>query len=540
MRARVLSLLLTLALLLPLCAGAETAAQSAADQEMPAVRILLRRLELTDRIDLTLEGLYTATGGAEIAFPRGAEVQLQVRADKIYLYWRGMSVCMGSEAVFTRHSAEEGTENCLRIAPWSAAYPGDLRLTVSGGQIQPVLTIGVEDYLLGVVPYEMSDDFPLEALKAQAVCARTYALAHLDPEKAWDMEDTTNNQVFKGVSGDNRNAERAIRETAGVVGTYKGALAECYYSASNGGQTELVEHVWTGLGDWSYYAMVDDPYDLANPASPVRTARLTRDPGSWPEEFKALAAEAAAKVMRSNRLIGAEDTVRPIALEGASLATPRFEAPSRLMTELVLTVLCDLGEAEERAQITLPVFPGVMDTLGLRLNPRLDNELLTLTEEKDGWTLASRRYGNGVGMSQRGAQYMAQHEGKLFHEILSFYYPGMTLMRVQHGGIALPTLDPQLARTPGPAATPTPRPTLMPVTGALPEGAWLASVEGVAEDSSLNLRAEPSLASQIVMRLYAHQRLMVLETCEDPAWVHVRTDSAEGYVMAEFLQRVEE
>ena len=100
-------------------------------------------------------------------------------------------------------------------------------------------TLSVEDYLLGVVPYEMSNSFPLEALKAQAVCARTYALSHVRGDPYYDLEDTTNDQVFRGVNLTYGNAIQAVRDTAGVVGTYKGELASCYYSASNGGQTEL-------------------------------------------------------------------------------------------------------------------------------------------------------------------------------------------------------------------------------------------------------------------------------------------------------------
>ena len=80
----------------------------------------------------------------------------------------------------------------------------------------------------------------------------------------------------------------------------------------------------------------------------------------------------------------------------------------------------------------------------------------------------------------------------------------------------------------------------MPVTTAdIPEGAWLASVEYIEDDSSLNLRAEPNQGSEILRRLYKHQQLIVLETCEDPAWVHVRTDVMEGYVMVSFLEPVE-
>ena len=88
------------------------------------------------------------------------------------------------------------------------------------------------------------------------------------------------------------------------------------------------------------------------------------------------------------------------------------------------------------------------------------------------------------------------------------------------------------------AATPTPRPTLMPVTEDLPEGAWLAEVENIDDDSSLNLRAEPSPAAEILMRLFRHQKLIVLENAEVDGWVKVKTDATEGYVMLSFLQRI--
>ena len=80
----------------------------------------------------------------------------------------------------------------------------------------------------------------------------------------------------------------------------------------------------------------------------------------------------------------------------------------------------------------------------------------------------------------------------------------------------------------------------MPVTtDGMPDGAWIASVENIEDDSSLNLRKEPSPSAEILMRLYKHQKLMVLEICDDPAWAHVRTDAAEGYVMISFLERAE-
>ncbi len=188
--------------------------------------------------------------------------------------------------------------------------------------------------------------------------------------------------------------------------------------------------------------------------------------------------------------------------------------------------------------LTLDVFPQLVRALEISISGS-DNEMLTLTETDSAFRLEARRFGHGVGMSQRGAQWMAAMYNKTYAEILAFYYPGMELMRTGSAQPALPTVQPELAATPGPPATPTPRPTLMPVTGELPAGAYLAAVTGIEDDSSLNLRAEPNTASEIIMRLYKHQQLVVLETCEDPAWVKVRTDVVEGYVMVSFLEKLD-
>ena len=95
----------------------------------------------------------------------------------------------------------------------------------------------------------------------------------------------------------NDRTERAIRETRGVCGFYRDQLAQCYYSASNGGQTELVETVWPTDEDFGYYAFGEDPYDVANPDSVVRTFEMKKAYGGggnrapmpsaacWPRSF---------------------------------------------------------------------------------------------------------------------------------------------------------------------------------------------------------------------------------------------------------------
>ena len=125
----------------------------------------------------------------------------------------------------------------------------------------------------------MSDSFPLEALKAQAVAARTYAMGRkwVSATRDYDVVDTTQDQVYKGLDADYTNVIAAVEATRGVVGTYNGGFAMCYYTASNGGQTALATDIWGGEGDYGYLAMVDDPYDLENPSSLVNSVTFAGD-----------------------------------------------------------------------------------------------------------------------------------------------------------------------------------------------------------------------------------------------------------------------
>ena len=168
-----------------------------------------------------------------------------------------MSAALDSSLTLSRRD-DSGEPPALRVGfNASGVYPGDLSLTVVDGQIQPVLSLSIEDYLLGVVPNEMSDSFPIEALKAQAICARTYAMRKIGSSGAWDVVDTTNDQVFRAVQPSNKNSAQAVADTAGLIITSGGKLIEAWYSASNGGQTELPLHVWGGTNYADCYAMKD-------------------------------------------------------------------------------------------------------------------------------------------------------------------------------------------------------------------------------------------------------------------------------------------
>lgn len=591
---RCLALLLMLAL--PLCAAqAQDMTLPSAGARDQTVRVYLSRLNLTDRMDLTLVSAYSVhtQAGAQLHFQAGSEVAVLLRDGALYLYYEGMSQLAGQSVTLLRDTAEG--ESGFRLTNYPALYAGDLQIDVVDGKVRPILSVHVEDYLLGVVPYEMSDSFPLEALKAQAVAARTYALRSQDPSQPYDLVDTTNDQVYRGYLPGNDQTERAIQETRGVCGFYRDQLAQCYYSASNGGQTELVETVWPTDEDFGYYAFGDDPYDVENPDSVVRTFEIKKTYGEEETAPYALRNLLATQLFDQLTALGYDPAPESVRVDGVSAVSVSGAASedNKYMTRLTLTVsisgrtrknapapVADLNAEEvslfevvdetpsptptvqttgfmpvvtvtpsptptpvygpftpieEPFTLELDIFPTAEQALGLDITAHYDNELWSVRETDDAYIVEARRFGHGVGMSQRGAQWMAAEYGKTYQEIIAFYYPGLTLMRYEDQPAQMTQPEAALAVTPGPAPTPTPRPTLMPMTLTPQEGQWLATVTEIDDDSSLNLRKTPDLGGEILMRLYKGQQLLVLERCPQEGWVKVRTDVAEGYVVEDYL-----
>ena len=554
---------------------------SASAQNEPILRVYLRRLQLTDSARIDVSGTYMLEDGSML-FGDGTQMTVVLRSGQLVLHVGQVAMQMGDSMKLIRCESEPSGGLSIN---GSNLYEGDLRLTVASDVIRPVLYIHVEDYLLGVVPYEMGDSFPLEALKAQAVAARTYALRKSGSDGDYDVEDTTNDQAFRGRSASSPLSEQAVRETEGLVGTYKGKLAECFYSASNGGQTELGQHVWpTSEPDaYGYMDMRDDPYDYENDASVVKRYTVTKKAAKTGvgEALHIALAEALAPELTAMGKEASADCVRIDEVLSVEAITPRFEGDSRLMTEMRFALRLsvrdclyrDPGEPaatptpaasaspeptptptprptatpaysaytalDDVFTVVLPVFPTVEQAMGLSISTA-KNELITVTDIGSAFMIESRRYGHGVGMSQRGAEQMARRYGKTCEDILAFYYPGMTVERYALDRQPLPTPDMAIMATPEPTPSPTPRPTFMPVsTDKLPKGAYLAIVTNIDDDSSLNLRESPSLSAQVLRRLLKNQQLVVLST-DQSGWAHVRTDVVEGYVRSEYLQSVQQ
>jgi SpoIID/LytB domain protein len=160
------------------------------------------------------------------------------------------------------------------------AYRGQIQVNVGSGRLQVVNNVGLEPYLYGVVPREVPNSWPAEALKAQAVVARSYALA-VRKTGAFDLYADTRSQVYGGIAAEKPPTNAAVEATAGQVLLYNGRVATTFFFSTSGGRTANVEDAWRGGEPTPYLVSVVDPFDSASPHHswgplPFTAARLQK------------------------------------------------------------------------------------------------------------------------------------------------------------------------------------------------------------------------------------------------------------------------
>jgi stage II sporulation protein D len=147
----------------------------------------------------------------------------------------------------------------------SGLYRGAAEIRTEGAGVTAINVLDIDSYVRGVVAGEMPSSWPLEALKAQAVTARTYALATRKTTGLFDQYPDTRSQVYRGVTGESVRSDAAVRETAGRVLMYGGEPAVTYYFSTSGGHTENVEFSFIGSLSKPWLVGVPDPYDNHSP-----------------------------------------------------------------------------------------------------------------------------------------------------------------------------------------------------------------------------------------------------------------------------------
>jgi SpoIID/LytB domain protein len=143
-------------------------------------------------------------------------------------------------------------------------YRGAIVLQRAADQVLVVDDVGLESYLFGVVPAEMPSSWPVEALRSQAVVARSYALTSRRPGEPFDVFADTRSQVYRGVASETSRTTDAVRATRAIVLKSGGSIARTLFHSSSGGRTAAVEEVFGGP-PVPYLRSVDDPFDRLSP-----------------------------------------------------------------------------------------------------------------------------------------------------------------------------------------------------------------------------------------------------------------------------------
>lgn len=277
-------------------------------------------------------------------------------------------------------------------------HRGALILRLDPGQTVTVIEdVGLEDYLEGVLPFEMDPDWPLEALKAQAVVARSFAYANRGKfsKDGFDLTADTRSQMYRGVASVNETVRRAVRDTRGEVLGWNGQLLRVYYHACCGGSTENAAEAWGG-----------DPKDTPEPLRGVKDPWCKASPHMhWTAYF--VWQDLMTAVQERHNLPGPLKSLKIGRRDLAGYVKTFVAGAGREDVTLKSTELrAGLGSAELKS-----------------------TRISRLIVKKKGIEFVGAGSGHGVGLCQWGARVQAQ-KGRSYEQILRFYFPGADLSEV--------------------------------------------------------------------------------------------------------------
>ncbi len=328
------------------------------------------------------------------------------------------------------------------------AYRGGVQFKrLNGGLLTVINVVDIEQYLYSVIGKEMSPSWHIEALKAQAVCARGFAISNYNKfEKyGFNLDTTTTSQVYKGISTEKESTIRAVNETKGLVLKHDGKIIQSIYCASMGGASANAENVWGG--SYPYLVSVTDPYE--NPDEATRyswSVTLTSD------DIKNCLASSGVDIgnITSVEIVNQDSagyvtellftgtdgthTAKKSSCRtifGGKLHSQRYTLARGEETYPEISIISSSGISQKPLNEIYIQGKGKASVLNV-----LSSVLSKIFSAQSGNAVASGEYtfngngwGHGVGMSQWGAKAMAD-KGFTYEDILTFYYTGTYLENV--------------------------------------------------------------------------------------------------------------
>ena len=378
----------------------------------------------------------------------------------LFEYEHGTSRHLG---VMPRHSGEGKAETWFL----GFRYNGGFQYARRGGALLTVANmIEVEDYIKGVIPYEMANNWPIEALKAQALCARTFAMYYAvrAPRHASygvDMCTTTCCQVYRGRNLANERTDQAVEETAGRYITHEGLPVQTFYYSSNGGASESVENVW--FDPLPHLRGVRDPFeaDIASGISgyhwersftPADLAQRLRNRG---HSVSNIASMRVSEYTPTGNVLSVTFTDN----SGRSVTLSRLTQINNVLG--VRSLRFDVGNSRWQAGgihanspaqaissntgfstidgngVVAPVTGGTIHAITGSGNIGIVTGGGSASSSGGSgtglingvFTIRGTGWGHSVGMSQWGAYSQALHHGRSYEDIIHFYFTGVEIIR---------------------------------------------------------------------------------------------------------------
>lgn len=340
----------------------------------------------------------------------------------------------------------------------SYEYRGAIEFIAENNCVQLVNVVLLEEYLYGLVPAEMPASWSTEALKAQAVAARTYALRAIANSKhsddGYDLCDSTDCQVYKGVLSEQPSTNLAVDSTYGQAMYYNNQLIEALFGSSNGGSTTNSEDAWNSVVP--YLRAKNDPYET-NDSSWTREftqnelTNLVASKQSGLGEVESVVIDQTDSYGRATSLTFIcengnysvkKDAIRTLfsSTSGGSLDSTNFTITQNLSSTDTITTTNDIDNLKVLVNSYIADFDG--DTSAISSSGIdyvsdsdvfvVDSSGVTTEYSQDqvssGGTVifSGTGWGHGVGMSQYGAKGMAE-QGYTYDQILKFYYTGIDI-----------------------------------------------------------------------------------------------------------------
>lgn len=374
----------------------------------------------------------------------------------------GTELASGTKVAIVPQSASS-TGTAMVADGTTVSYYGGFELIGSDSVITVVNYVDMEDYVKGVVPREMLASWSIEALKAQALCARTYAAANFRKYSSYgfDMCNTTYCQVYGGVYSLAPYAStinEAVDSTRGQYILYGGTPITAYFSAADGGATENSENVWSAAlpycrGIIDEYEVTPSLYQTTNTytAEELYAKLLAKNPNIGISDIRSVdCTYTATGNMLSVKFTDSNGNTATFSKENArtnvlgaftDYTSQRFQITSMTTSAVTSEVLTPeeedaltfddtddtaAAEAEDEVRMTAVELEDALEAAEEEAEPSVSAAEATLSTFSTSFTVASQGYGHNIGMSQYGAYYMAK-AGKSYTEILTYYYTGITI-----------------------------------------------------------------------------------------------------------------